>query len=285
MTTLIEYFQLGANGIALSVAGYIYAIYIKNLRTELSIKDEQIKTIEKNLSLWKDKASEFEKKTPEYMEEILSKRIKHREDEIKRLQEDKEEHTKLISLKSREVARLRSELEKTMYIGRALTYYDSESDEELPIPDAEIEIEELGEIFVDSASILLTDPLYVEQEWNHGDEFEDIRLYKHVNTDKIYQFGVHFNHYEEVIEELNSTPNMLISQEILKPIDIHREFNYSYAGAAYASMSKNGYGELKFPAGHTGAGICVRTVYGDGSFTVYGERFRGDLVRIFIDLR
>lgn len=285
MTTLIDYFQLGANGVALVVAGWIYAAYIKNLRSELSIKDEQIKTVEKNLALWKDKASEFEKKTPEYMEEVLSKRIKHREDEIKRLQEDKEEHTKLISLRSREVTRLRAELEKTMYIGRALTYYDPESEEELPIPESEIEVEELGEIFVDSASILITDPLYVEQDWNHDEEFENLRLYKHIETGKIYQFGVHFNHYETPIDELKATPNSLIEQGILKKVEVHQEFNYSYAGAAYASMSKSGYGELKFSAGHTGAGICVRTVHGDGGFTVYGERFRGDLVRIFIDLR
>lgn len=285
MNTFVDYFQLGANGIALAVAGWIYAAYVKNIRSELSIKDEQIKAVEKNLTLWKDKASQFEKKTPEYMEEVLSKRIKHREDEIKRLNEDKEEHTKLISLRSREVTRLRAELEKTVYIGRALTYFDPESEEELPIPESEIEVEELGEIFVDSASILITDPLYIQQEWDHDEVYTDLRLYRHVTTGKVYQYGVHFNNYETKIAELQETPNSLIAQGILQSVEIQREFTYSYPGAAYASMSKAGYAELKFSAGHNGAGICVRTVHGDGGFTVYGERFRGDLVRIFIDLR
>ena len=285
MNTLIDYFQLGANGLALVVAGWIYAAYVKNIRAQLSIKDEQIKAVEKNLALWKDKASQFEKKTPEYMEEVLAKRIKHREEEIKRLNDDKEEHTKLISLRSREVTRLKAELEKTVYIGKALTYFDPESEVELPIPESEIEVEELGEIFVDSASILITDPLYVQQEWDRDEEYADLRLFRHAKTGKVYQFGVHFHHFEERIEELQDTPNSLIKQGTLLPVEVEREFTYSYPGAAYASMSKPGYGELKFAAGHSGAGICVRTVYGDGGFTVYGERFRGDLVRIFIDLR
>jgi len=285
MINFIEYFQLGANGVALTVAGWIYGAYIKNLRSELSIKDEQVKAVEKNLTFWKDKATQFEKKTPEYMEEILSKRIKHREDEIKRLQDDKEEHTKLISLRSREVSRLRAELEKTVYIGQAMTYFDPESDEELPIPESEIEVEELGEIFVDSASILITDPVYIQQEWDIEEKYEDLRLYRHVASGKVYQFGVDFSRYDLRIDELNDSANSLIQKGEFQEIEVQREFTYSYPGAAYASSSKKGYGELKFQAGHTGAGLCVRTVHGDGGFTVYGERFRGDLVRIFIDLR
>lgn len=285
MNAVIEYFQLGANGLALVVAGWIYVAYVKNLRSQLSIKDEQIKAVEKHLALWKDRADEFQKKTPEYMEEVLAKRIRHREEEIKRLHEDNEENTKLISLKSREVTRLRAELERAVYLGKALTYYDSETEEEVPIPEAEVEIEELGEIFVDSASILITDPLYIQTEWNQNEEFQDLRLFRHVDTGKVYQYGVHFEHFETHLQELNDTADSLLKRGILQPVEVHHEFTYSYPGAAYASMSKTGYGELKFSAGHTGAGICVRTVHGDGGFTVYGERFRGDLVRIFIDLR
>ena len=122
MQELINYFQLGANGMALLVAGWIYLAYVKNIRGQLEIKDDQIKAVEKNLALWKDRASVFEKKTPEYMEEVLSKRIKHREEEIKRLELDKEENTKAISVKARELSRLRSELERTIYLGKALTY-------------------------------------------------------------------------------------------------------------------------------------------------------------------
>lgn len=285
MNTVIDYFQLGANGVALAVAGWIYVAYIKNIRAGLDIKDEQMKVLERTLSFWKDKAADFEKKTPEYMEEVLTKRIKQREEEIKRLNEDQEEHAKTVGTKTREVARLRAELEKTVYLGKALTYFDPESDEELVIPESEIEIEELGELFVDSASILITDPMYVQCEWNRDEELVSLRLYRHVETGKVYQYGVHFDHYETVIDELGETPNALLKCAKFVPIEIKNEFTYSYPGAVYASGSKPGYGELKFSNGNAGAGVCVKTVYGDGTFTVFGERFRGDLVRIFIDLR
>lgn len=286
MQELINYFQLGANGIALIVAGWIYFAYVNNLRGQLESKDDQIKAVEKNLALWKDRASVFEKKTPEYMEEVLAKRIKHREEEIKRLEIDKEENTKAISVKTRELSRIRSELERTIYLGKALTYYDLETDQELPIPEAEVEIEELGEVFVDSASILISDPLYVQTEWDREEKYVDLRLYRNTETGKVYQYGVDFSHYEDdKIAELDETPNVLIEKGKIAPIEIQRELNYSYPGAAYASRKPKGYGSLKFRSGNDGAGICVSTVYGDGVYTVYGERFRGDLVRIFIDLR
>lgn len=286
MQELINHLQLGANGMALLVAGWIYLAYVKNIRGQLEIKDDQIKSVEKNLALWKDRASVFEKKTPEYMEEVLSKRIKHREEEIKRLELDKEENVKTISVKTRELSRLRSELERTIYLGKALIYYDPETDQELPIPEAEVEIEELGEVFVDSASILISDPLYVQTEWDREEEYVDLRLYRNAETGKVYQYGIDFKHYQDdKISELDETPNGLIKQGKIIPVEIHRDLTYSYPGAAYASCKPKGYGSLKFKSGNEGAGICVRTVHGDGAYTVYGERFRGDLVRIFIDLR
>ena len=285
MQELLNYLQVGSNGIALLVAGWIYVAYIKNLRSTVSAKDEQIKITEKNLQLWKDKASDFEKKTPEYIEEVLSKRIKLREEEIRRLSEDKDGSLELLTSKNREVTRLKHELEKATYIGRALTYYDLDADEEIVIPESEIEYEHLGEIFVDSASILITDPMYADRDWRKDVEYEDIRLHKYTETGKIYQYGVDFEHYEDVIEELGKTPNELAKEGKLISIEIERDYTYSLPGALYASGSKEGYGELKFEKGHTGAGICVRTVYGDGGYQVYGERYKGDLYRIYIELQ
>jgi len=42
---------------------------------------------------------------------------------------------------------------------------------------------------------------------------------------------------------------------LLRFLQIERKYTYSYAGAAYASLSKEGYGELEFKPGHKGAGI------------------------------
>ncbi|MCU6172135.1 hypothetical protein [Enterobacter bugandensis] len=285
MKEIIDYFQLGANGMALVIAGWIYIAYVKNLKSQIGIKEEQLKVLEKNVNLWKDKANLMEQKTPEYIEEVLTKRIKHREEEIKRLEIDRDENTQLISLRTRDINRLREQLERTMYLGRALTYYDEESDEEIPIPEDEIEIEEMGEVFVDSASILITDPCYIDSCWDHDEVFEDIRIYNNKENNRIYRFRVDFNHYEEIPEGCTRTVNEMIKDNIFTELELSREYNYSYAGAANATLSENGYHSLKFKNGIEGAGLCVKTVYGDGGYLIYGERYKGDLVRIFIELR
>ena len=224
------------NGLTVTTVGWLYITYFKNLNASLKAKDEQLKITEKNLLLWKDKANNLEKKTPEYIEEVLAKRIKHREEEI-------------------------------------------------IIPDSEISIVELGEIFVDTASVLITDPLYARDEWRDDVEYEDIRIYKHSETKKIYQYGIDFQKYTDIIEGFDKDVNQLRDEKILQEIEIERKYTYSYAGAAYASLSKEGYGELEFKPGHKGAGICIRTVYGDGYYRVYGEKYQDNIVRVYIDLQ
>lgn len=285
MNELIAYFQLGANAVAVTIAVWIYLAYVKNIRSLLEVKDEQLKVLEKSLAFWKDKAADFEKKTPEFIEEVLAKRIRMREEEIRRLSEDQETHTKTISMRTREVERLRAQLEQTAYIGQALTYYDTESQAELPIPEEEVTLEELGEFFVDSASVLITDPMYVQSEWNRDEPFIDDRRYTHVPSGRTYTHGEDFVRFDEAIPSLTSTANELIKTGELRKIEVPRELNFSMPGAFAATSTPPGYAALRFPNGNSGAGICLRTVYGDGAFTVYGERFRGDLVRIFIDLR
>lgn len=285
MDELTTYLQLGANTFALAVAGWIYLAYVKNLRAVVAAKDEQQKVLEKNLNFWREKAREFEKKTPEYIEEVLSKRIKLREEEIARLDKDREENSRVVSSKTKEVARLREELEKAAYLGRALTLYDPNSDEEVVIPEPELELEYLGEVCVDSASLMITDPSYLHSEWLRDVEYEDLRLYRHADTGRVLRFGVDFRHYDQKIAELGQTPNDLIKSGQLIRLEIEREYSYSLPGALYASSSKEGYGVLKFGSGAEGAGICVRTVYGDGTYPVYGERYKGAIFRIYIELQ
>lgn len=285
MNEIINYLQVGGNAAALTVASWIYVAYIKNIRSMLEVKDEQLKVLEKNIAFWKDKAADFEKRTPEFIEETLSKRIHLREDEIKRLSEDHEEHTKTIRMRTREIERLRAQLEQAAYLGAALTYYDDETQAELPIPEEEVVLEELGEIFVDSASVLITDPMYVQQDWNRDEVFVDNRDYKHTPTGNTFVHGKDFTRFDEPITSLGRTPNELIKSGELRKVEVEREFTFSMPGSMYASSTPAGYAELRFSNGNAGAGICVRTVHGDGTYTVYGERFRGSLVRIFIDLR
>lgn len=285
MNELIAYFQLGANTVAVAVAGWIYLAYVRNVRSMLEVKDEQLKVLDKTVAFWKDKAADFEKKTPEFIEEVLAKRIRLREEEIQRLSADQETHTKTVSMRTREVERLRAQLEQTAYIGHALTYYDTESKAELPIPEEEVTLEDLGELFVDSASVLITDPMYVQSEWDRDEPFVDDRRYIHGPSDRTYVFGEDFIRFDEPLPGLSATANELLKTGELHKIEVPRQLNFSMPGAFAATSTPAGYGVLKFANGNSGAGICIKTVYGDGTFTVYGERFRGDLVRIFIDLR
>lgn len=285
MDNIFNYGLLIFNGLTITTVGWLYIAYFKNLKTLLNVKDEQLKIAEKNMLYWKDKANDLEKKTPEYIEEILAKRIKHREEEIKRLDSDKTESLKLLESKTKALDLLKRNLEQTTNLNKALTYYDFNSEEEIIIPDSEISIIELGEIAVDTATILITDPLYVRDEWRSDIKYEDLRLYKHSKTNKVYQYGVDFQMYTDIINGFDKDVNSLITEKILIEIEIEHEYTYSFPGAVYASSSKDGYGELKFKEGHNGAGISVKTVYGDGYYRVYGEKYKDNIVRVYIDLQ
>jgi hypothetical protein len=287
---LINYLQLGTNAFALIVAGWIYAAYIRNLNSCLQSKDEQIKAVEKNNSFLKDQISALEKKSPENIEKILNERIKIREEEIVRLSEDKKSHENELSTKSEEVKRLRSDLEKSKDIRRTmdlleLDFKDDDDDFRLFSADAEYEIEEMGMVAVDSGQLMITDPFYINSEWQ-DDEFEDIRLLKDTETGDIYQFRKDFSHYEEKITGFEQTVNELIASGRFETIEIDNsdKVNFSYAGACYATMSEKGYGEMPFKLGHKGAGIAVTTVMGDGMYPVYAEKYDGKIVRVYFNL-
>ncbi len=40
MKVLIDYLQLGTNGIVLTVLGWLYLAYVKNIKAEIKLKDE-----------------------------------------------------------------------------------------------------------------------------------------------------------------------------------------------------------------------------------------------------
>lgn len=166
MNEIISYIQLGANGFALGVAGVIYGAYIKNLNSSLKLKDDKVSTIEQNLKLWRDKAEQLEKKSPEHIEKILNDRIKIREDEIERLSLDKEKHKSELTISNQELVRLKSEVEKTKDVRRNTHLLELElDDDEYFSKDAEYEIEEIGFVSVDSGQLMITDPCYIDSEW------------------------------------------------------------------------------------------------------------------------
>jgi len=288
MNEIINYIQLAANGFALSVAGWIYIAYIKNLNSIANLKDEQIRTSETHLGFLKEKLSNLEKSSPENIERILNDRIKIREEEILRLNDDKKDHSQEIEHKNQQLSRLKSELEKTKDIRRTMDLLDLDFDSEddsFFSSDAVYEIEEMGLVAVDSGQLMITDPCYIDSQWQNID-YEDIRLLRDTETGEIYQFRKDFNHYEEKISGFEQTVNELIASGKLVSlkIDSSSEISFSYAGACHLSLSEQGYGAMPFKLGHEGAGIVVRTVLGDGMYPVYAEKYDGKIVRVYFNL-
>lgn len=286
MEEIITYLQLSANAFALLVAGWIYVAYLKNLNATLKLKDEQMKVAEQKISLWQDKATELEKRSPEHVEKILNDRIKIREEEIQRLSEDTFAHKAVITLKNEEVSRLRNELEKSKDLRRTMDLLEPNlEDDDFFSKNAEYEIEEMGMVAVDSGQLMITDPCYIDSEWQN-DKLELLRLYKDKSSGEIYQFGKHFNHYGEAIDGYDKSVNELLKEGRFEEleIDYSSKITFSYAGACYSTLSDKGYGELPFKLGHTGAGIAVRTVLGDGMYPVYAEKYDNKIVRVYFNL-
>lgn len=288
MNEVINYIQLTANALAIGVAGCIYLAYIKNLNSTSKLKDEQIKTVEKNMDFLKERIAQMEKKSPENMEKILNERIKIREEEINRLDSDKKGHEEEIELQNQQLHRLKSELEKTKDIRKTIELLDLNFDDENESffdANTEYEIEEMGLIAVDSGQLMITDPCYIDSEWENQ-EFEDVRLLKDTETGETYQFRKDFQHYEEVMDGFDQTVNELTKAGRLKSIEIDnsKDISFSYAGACHSTLNEDGYGAMPFKLGHEGAGIAVRTVLGDGIFPVYAEKYGGKIVRVYFNL-
>jgi hypothetical protein len=286
MQEIISYFQLGANTFALFVAGWIYVAYIKNLKSSLGLKDEQIKVIGQKEIFWKEKAAELEKRSPEHVEKLLSERIQIREEEIKRLSEDATVHKAEITLKNEELIRLKNELEKSKDMRRTMDLLELDlEDDDFFSKNASYEIEEMGLVAVDSGQLMITDPCYIDSEWQNVKP-EILRLYRDKLTGEIYQFDKHFTNYNETIKGFDKSVNELIEENRLEEleIDYSNKITYSYAGACYSTSTNKGYGVLPFKLGHEGAGVAVKTVLGDGMYPVYAEKYDNKIVRVYFNL-
>lgn len=283
LDTSIKWIQLILNFLAIGTGALIYKSYIENLKSTILSKDEQVKTVEKHLNFWKDKVNDLERKSPEFVENTLNQRIKTREDEIKRLSEDKEVHKKEIEIQQQELSVLKIELEKTKDYRTRLSFIGEDFDDYFFSREGDLEIVEIGMVGVDSGQLMITDPLYIKDEW-HDEKFEDLRIYKDSLTETTYQYKKDFQNYKDIIEGFTIDVNELIKTERFKEIEIKRDFNYSYAGASYASLTDEGYGELKFKNGNSGAGVSFKTAFGDGIYHVYGEKYDNKLIRIYINI-
>jgi hypothetical protein len=279
-----------ANLGALTVIGFIYIAYIKNLRTMNDMKDSQIKVAEQNIKLWKDKALDLERKSPEFIEKQLSERIKIREDEITRLAQDSEEHSEKISSKNSEIEMLQESLNKAHEYRMSVSVYDSDERDFIEIPQSELDCKIIGSVCVDSASLLIGDPIYsrMDEEYEK-DEFQVQKsMYKVVETGE--KFCTNFDDADYDMELLGLdpelTPKQMLSMGLITKED--------YSGALPAIDSSYIKGKcydteyrqirhLSFLNGRVGAGISI-SIGADGVYPVSIESYKGSIQRIIIDV-
>lgn len=144
----------------------------------------------------------------------------------------------------------------------------------------------LGHVGVDTGQLMITDPCYIDSEWQKK-EFKDIRAYRHKTTGRCFIYAGFttlpdnlpellkqseaFANYESMTTT-GKTMNQLIENEEVEAIEIPEKTklvgDYSYAGACETTMQDK-Y-QLNFRQGHAGAGIVIRSGYGDGYYPVYG---------------
>lgn len=282
--------QLFINVAALIGGAIVWKMYVDNLKATLTVKDAEISSIEKNRDMWRDKAQELEKRSPEFMEKVLTERISTREAEIHRLTKDKEANSELLLLREQEKLVFERNLERSKGF-RAMLALEGETESELDQPDDPknggddgIEVVLLGMVSVDSGQLMITDPCYVGSQW--GDEPFDLnRIYDDKDTGKAWKYGVDFLNYADLILDIGQTPRQLIGSGrfVEREMEVPDKFRYSYNGACQATLS-SGHGELVHQEGHPGAGVVFNTAYGDGYYPVYGEKHDGRNVRIYINV-
>jgi hypothetical protein len=258
VTGIVGVVQLLLNGGALVAGAIVWKLYVDNLKAATAIKDATIENVEKSRDYWKLKAEELEKRSPEVVEKSLAERIQIRDAEITRIKADQEFDK--IALRTLEIdkAGLEQDLFRTQGFRAMLALEDGDDDDEgtdqpgdgvdlvsavEDLPKS-IEVVYIGEVGVDSGQLMVTDPCYIDQEWQR----QKFSLVRDAESDD---------------EEL---------------------YDYSYNGACNATINGEGHGQMAFQAGHAGAGVAFHTAWGDGAYDVYAEKHDGRIVRVYVNV-
>ena len=290
-----EYYRivsLIANLGALTVLGLLYAAYIKNLKSALELKSEQIETQDRHIAMWRDKALDLERRTPEYVEKLLSERINVREDELRRLGEDAENNKSTIEDKNTQLATLREELKATHSVSRSITVYDKKQNELRTANHSELELIDLGEIWVDTATIFIGDPYHFvitrEHELEERPIPTDVIWFRdNINGDVGFEPNLETTFWDEV-QECTVTLRQLAAEERVELIDAPTSYpvdpsTYIKGEGFTRTGGPDKFKSATFYNGTNGAGIAIGLI-ADGNYSVRAEKYDGRIVRIMIDV-
>ena len=275
---------------AISVIGFIYAAYIKNLRSVNQLKDTQLKIAEQNVKLWKDRVLELERRTPEFIEKQLSERIKIREDEISRLAKDTRGRDKEIDLKNREIEALKDSIEKANQYRNSITVWDKEESDYIEVAGTDLEQKNIGSLYVDTASLMICDPWYAKM----SDEIEQREfevgssrsMYRVINTGELFctttEEDTSLAELLGIEEEL--TVEQMLSIGLIEKVDYMGNLpaiESSYIKGDLRDPDYKKISHLSFVDGRLGAGIKI-SLGGDGTYPVFIEYYKNEMQRIII---
>lgn len=160
----------------------------------------------------------------------------------------------------------------------------------------------LGVVGVDSGQLVICDPLYIEQQFKldrdrtNYKERSNHPIYKHKDGSE-WQFtynnlkaegepkketnipGVEAfpGSYATIIPEYGRSPNTLIqngdfTKSNRTPFDHIPEGEFSYDGIMACTLTSSDHGgQLNFDMGHAGAGVCLSSGWGDGTYKVMAD--------------
>lgn len=286
---MYEIIAASSNITALAVIGFIYIAYIKNLRSINQIKDAQLRLAEQNLKIWKDRALELERRTPEFIEKQLSERIKIREDEISRLAKDTESHADEIRHKNKEIEALRSAIDKANQYLNSITVWDHESSDFVEVRETDLDQKYVGSIYVDSASLMICDPWYtkIEDEFEQEEFTPQSNMYKVVDTGELFCADSDDDGFvpEALGHDELSIKNM-ITLGLVEKVEHSGStpaIDTSYIKGKLIDPEYKKIRHLTFSNGRPGAGIIVNLM-ADGAYQVHIESYRNVMQRIIISL-
>src|SRR5699024_4875352 len=147
-----------------------------------------------------------------------------------------------------------------------------------------LEVVYMGSVGVDSGKLMITDPAYVDSEWRDV-SCEYDRIDRDARAGSLIVWGEDCLRYNEELELYGKTQTELIEsgwRVQLPPPPNADTFNYSYCGACQATESEEGYGELRYQLGHTGAAVVCGSGWGDGFYPVFADKNNGRIMRVYV---
>jgi hypothetical protein len=147
----------------------------------------------------------------------------------------------------------------------------------------------VGVVGVDSGQVMICDPCYINSEWDDDDSppIPTPKIYRDKETGKTYAYAgfldpekhsvdVAFDSWDQQLDDYDGLrPNSLLAdgrwEEVDVDVDEELQGVFSYPGVCKTTISKHGFGQLKYKAGHAGVGVASRTLIGDGCYPVFAQ--------------